>query len=105
MIMQARADERQRLAEARSAAVPSNSRTTLPTNQQDTYWSSLSKAVSERTQKLGTVQDSMDSLAESSSNLANEAHKFVQQQKKNAVMGGRATLLCVSLGLWGVHDG
>ena len=110
MLMQARAGERQRLVAGRAApagpAGPAGSAgyanyvsSTNPTGTsasasasaaagQETYWSSLSKAVSERTAKLGTVQDSMDQLAESSSALASEAQKFVQTQKRNAVMGG-----------------
>ena len=40
----------------------------------------------------------MDQLAESSSNWANEAHKFVQTQKRNAVMGGEFfALLCSAI--------
>ena len=103
MLMQARAGERQRLAAGRAAPagpagpagyanyVSSTNPTGTSANAaagQETYWSSLSKAVSERTAKLGTVQDSMDQLAESSSALASEAQKFVQTQKRNAVMGG-----------------
>ena len=104
MIMQSRANERQRLADSRAApaAGPTGYSSYMSSanltgaggggGQQETYWSSISKAVSERTAKLGTVQDSMDQLAESSSNLANEAHKFVQTQKRNAVMGGEFSL-------------
>ena len=112
--MQARADERQRLAagrmaQAAPAAGPAGYSSYMPSMAstgatgpaapvgQETYWSSLSKAVSERTAKLGNVQDSMDQLAESSAALANEAHKFVQTQKRNAVMGGEFFVVSLSL--------
>jgi len=41
----------------------------------------------ERTERLNLTGDSMDRLAESSSNWANDVNKYVKDQKKKAVMG------------------
>lgn len=56
---------------------------------QESYWSSMSRAVQERTERLGIAGDSMDRLEENSSNFANDVGKYVQNQKKKAVLGGK----------------
>lgn len=58
-------------------------------NQEEGYWSYMSRQVQERTERLGLVGDSMDRLEENSSNFANDVGKFVQQQKRKAVFGGK----------------
>jgi len=53
------------------------------------YWSYMSRQVQERTERLGIAGDSMDRLEENSSNFANDVGKYVQSQKKKAVLGGK----------------
>jgi syntaxin-binding protein 5 len=54
---------------------------------QETYWEYMQRQITERTEKLGGLQDNMGKLEESSSSWASEAGKFVQKQKRNLVMG------------------
>jgi syntaxin-binding protein 5 len=56
---------------------------------QEGYWSYMSRQVQERTERLGIAGDSMDRLEENSSNFANDVGKYVQSQKKKAVLGGK----------------
>jgi syntaxin-binding protein 5 len=60
------------------------------------YWSDMTRMVQERTERLGIAGDSMDRLEENSSGFANDVGKFVQSQKKKAVLGGK---LIVNTGL------
>jgi hypothetical protein len=59
-----------------------------PSNQEG-YWSSMSRAVQERTERLGLATDTMDRLEENSSNFASDVGKYVQSQKRKAVLGGK----------------
>ena len=52
------------------------------------YWSYMQRQVQERTDKLGITGDSMDRLEENSSNWARDVNKYVQSQKRKAVLGG-----------------
>ncbi|KAJ5290514.1 uncharacterized protein N7443_010767 [Penicillium atrosanguineum] len=54
---------------------------------EETYWSSMSRAVQERTERLGLATDTMDRLEENSSNFASDVGKYVQNQKRKAVFG------------------
>lgn len=56
---------------------------------QESYWSSMSRAVQERTERLGLATDTMDRLEENSSNFASDVGKYVQSQKRKAVFGGK----------------
>ncbi|CAI7635727.1 unnamed protein product [Penicillium glandicola] len=56
-------------------------------SSQEGYWSYMSRQVQERTERLGIVGDSMDRLEENSSGFANDVNKYVQSQKKKAVLG------------------
>jgi syntaxin-binding protein 5 len=59
-------------------------------NEQDAgYWNYVQKQLAERTQKLGSVNDGMDSLEQTTSNWLGDVNKFVSQQKRNAVTGGK----------------
>lgn len=62
-------------------------------NNQEGYWSYMSRQVQERTERLGLVGDSMDRLEENSSNFANDVGKYVQSQKRKAVFGGKWLLI------------
>jgi syntaxin-binding protein 5 len=55
--------------------------------QQEGYWGYMQRQITERTEKLGNLSESVDQLGESSASWANDASKFVQKQKKNLVMG------------------
>jgi hypothetical protein len=49
----------------------------------------MSRAVQERTERLGLATDTMDRLEENSSNFASDVGKYVQSQKRKAVLGGK----------------
>ena len=59
---------------------------------QEGYWSYMQRQVQERTEKLGLAGDQMDRLEESSSNWASDVNKYVQRQKRQAVLGGEYPL-------------
>ena len=111
MLEQVRAEDRQRREVARA-----NSGTSTSSNQQDEgYWSYMQRQVHERyasvplllvlqdlrrrctynlvsllrTERLNIVGDSMDKLEESSASWAQDVSKFVSDQKRKAVMGGK----------------
>jgi hypothetical protein len=88
MVAQARADQMQ----ARSAAVAAKpgSSAAAASGQDEGYWNYVQKQVAERTQKLGNVNDGIDSLEQTTSNWLGDVNKFVNQQKRNAVTGGKS---------------
>jgi syntaxin-binding protein 5 len=86
MLAQARADTMQQ----RAAAAPSSSRTAALASEQDQgYWQYMQRQLSERTEKLGSVNDGMNSLEQTTGNWLGDVNKFVSQQKKNAVTGSK----------------
>lgn len=90
MLAQARADQLQQRTAAAAAAGPSSSRAAALAGEQDQgYWQYMQKQLSERTEKLGSVNDGMDSLEQTTSNWLGDVNKFVSQQKKNAVTGSK----------------
>ncbi|KAJ5793648.1 Lethal giant larvae (Lgl)-like C-terminal [Penicillium paradoxum] len=74
-------ERRKALREGRAPPPPQQS------GSQEGYWSYMSRQVQERTERLGIVGDSMDRLEENSSGFANDVGKYVQSQKKKAVLG------------------
>jgi hypothetical protein len=97
MLAQARADTIQQRA---AAAAPSSSRTAALAGEQDQgYWQYMQKQLSERTEKLGSVNDGMNSLEQTTGNWLGDVNKFVSQQKKNAVTGSKFFFL-LFLSLW-----
>ncbi|KNG81777.1 putative SNARE-dependent exocytosis protein (Sro7) [Aspergillus nomiae NRRL 13137] len=54
---------------------------------QEGYWSYMQRQVQERTEKLNFAGDQMERLEENSSNWARDVNKYVQNQKKKAVLG------------------
>ena len=66
---------------------------TAPVQGQEGYWSYMSRQVQERTERLGIVGDSMDRLEENSSGFVNDVGKYVQSQKRKAVLGGKSIFL------------
>lgn len=59
------------------------------TGSQEGYWSYMTRQVQERTERLGIAGESMDRLEENSSNWARDVNKYVQNQKKKAILGGK----------------
>lgn len=59
------------------------------TGSQEGYWSYMSRQVQERTERLGIAGESLDRLEENSSNWARDVNKYVQNQKKKAILGGK----------------
>ena len=49
----------------------------------------MQRQVQERTEKLSMAGDHMDRLEENSSGWARDVNKYVQNQKKKAVLGGK----------------
>lgn len=97
MVAQARADQMAQRSAAAAAARPGSSSAAAVANEQDqSYFSYVQKQLAERTQKLGDVNDGMDSLQETTSNWLGDVNKFVNQQKKNAVTGCKFCSLLLS---------
>ncbi|KAF1825030.1 uncharacterized protein K489DRAFT_387144 [Dissoconium aciculare CBS 342.82] len=51
------------------------------------YWAYMQRQLAERTEKLGLVGDSMESLEKNSSNWLDDVNKFVSKQKRGAATG------------------
>ncbi|KAJ5239730.1 hypothetical protein N7468_004349 [Penicillium chermesinum] len=80
--------EQMRLTEEEERRAQREGRRARVQPQQDNnegYWASMSRAVQERTERLGIAGDSMDRLEENSSNFANDVGKYIQTQKRKAV--------------------
>ena len=89
MIDQMRSEEQQR----RMAARPGASATTVSAtaNQDEGYWAYMQRQVQERTERLGMMSENMDRLGENSSGYLDDVSKFVNQQKRKAVLGGKTS--------------
>lgn len=85
MVEQMRAEEQQQRLAGRQ--IPSSS--SAASGQDEGYWAYMQRQVQERTEKLGVMGDSMDKLEENSSGWANDVSKYVSQQKKKVLLGGR----------------
>jgi hypothetical protein len=82
MIAQARADE--------IAARQANRANPQAANQDQGYWAYMQNQLNERTKNLNIMGDSVNKLEESSASWADQASKFVAQQKRNMVFGGKS---------------
>ena len=100
MVAQTRADQMQARSAAVAAARPGSS-SAAASGQDEGYWNYVQKQVAERTQKLGSVNDGIDSLEQTTSNWLGDVNKFVNQQKRNAVTGGKSLCRCFVI-LWQV---
>ncbi|GMG30070.1 unnamed protein product [Aspergillus oryzae var. brunneus] len=60
---------------------------------QEGYWSYMQRQVQQRTENLNLAGDQMERLEENSSNWARDVNKYVQNQKKKAVLGGKFMLI------------
>lgn len=88
MIEQMRHEEQERRQAQREGRAPPPEQ-----SSQEGYWSYMSRQVQERTERLGLVGDTMDRLEENSSNFASDVGKYVQNQKRKAVFGGKCLLI------------
>jgi syntaxin-binding protein 5 len=88
MVEQMRHEEQERRQALREGRAPPPEQ-----SNQEGYWSYMSRQVQERTERLGLVGDTMDRLEENSSNFASDVGKYVQNQKRKAVFGGKCLLI------------
>ncbi|KAI5842507.1 lethal giant larvae like, C-terminal-domain-containing protein [Morchella snyderi] len=82
MIEQMRAEEKQARLDARAGNQAGGSG-----RQEEGIFASMSRSIQERTEKLNLVGDSMDKLGETSASFADDVGKYVNQQKKKAILG------------------
>lgn len=90
MIEQMRVDEQERRQALREGRAPPPQ--SGPSNEEG-YWSSMTRGIQERTERLGIAGDTMDRLEENSSSFASDVGKYVQSQKRKAVFGGKCSSL------------
>ncbi|KAE8152710.1 lethal giant larvae like, C-terminal-domain-containing protein [Aspergillus avenaceus] len=81
---QMKLDEQERRKLAREGRTPSN---LSQQGNDEGYWSYMQRQVQERTEKLNLAGDQMERLEENSSNWARDVNKYVEKQKKKAVLG------------------
>lgn len=85
MVEQMKQDEQERRQALREGRAPPPQG---PSNEEG-YWSSMTRGIQERTERLGIAGDTMDRLEENSSSFASDVGKYVQNQKRKAVFGGK----------------
>lgn len=84
MLEQMRQDDQERRQALREGRAPPPG----PSNEEG-YWSSMTRGIQERTERLGIAGDTMERLEENSSSFASDVGKYVQNQKRKAVFGGK----------------
>lgn len=87
MVEQMRLEEQERQKAIREGRTP-----TGPARQntdEEGYFAYMQRQMTERTQNLSFANDNMDRLEETSSGWARDVNKYVQNQKKKAVLGGK----------------
>ncbi|CAI7577294.1 unnamed protein product [Penicillium pancosmium] len=82
MVEQMRQDEQERRQALREGRAPPPG----PSDEEG-YWSSMTRGIQERTERLGIAGDTMERLEENSSSFASDVGKYVQNQKRKAVFG------------------
>lgn len=92
MVAEMRAEERAAYDAERAAKVSDAERAAGAGNdgssaQGDSYWAQMTKAINERTERLGIMSDNMDRLENNSAGFADDVQKFVAKQKRGMVMG------------------
>lgn len=83
---QMKLDEQERRRAAREGRAMPNQ---APQRSQEGYMSYMQRQVNERTERIGNFSDSMDRLEENSSGWARDVNKYVQNQKRKALFGGK----------------
>jgi syntaxin-binding protein 5 len=86
MVDQSRADNIQR---QREAGATDQAGASSPGGQQEGYWAYMQRQINERTEALGLANDNMDRLESTSSGWADDVSKFVRDQKRGMVKGGK----------------
>jgi syntaxin-binding protein 5 len=81
-----RLEERERRKAIREGRPPSQG--SASASESEGYWAYMQRQVQERTERLGIMGDSMERLEENSSGWASDVSKYVQSQKRKAVLGG-----------------
>ena len=87
MIAQIRAEEAQQRANAAAGASTAHAAAAGTAAQDETYWGYMQRQVTERTEKLTFMNDTMDNLQQSSSEWLGDVNKFVGRQKRSAATG------------------
>ncbi|KAL4918546.1 lethal giant larvae like, C-terminal-domain-containing protein [Aspergillus aurantiobrunneus] len=85
IVEQMRLEEQERRQAARDGRTPPARQNT----NQEGYFAYMQRQMQERTENLSLAGDNMDRLEETTSGWANDVNKYVQNQKKKAVMGGK----------------
>lgn len=75
-------------AEQRAAASGQTNPVHARTQEAEGWGDYLTRSLNERTEKLNLMGDSMDNAADSSQRWAEDASKWVGQQKRNILLGG-----------------
>ena|SRR5436190_14569620 len=87
MLEQMRLEEQERQASGRD--VRSGASQPVRQGSEEGYWAYMQRQVQERTERLGVMSDSMDKLEQNSSSFADDVNKFIKNQKRKAVLGGK----------------
>lgn len=78
----------QQRSDARAAQqTPRSGSSSTATAAQDSYWNSMTKQITERTNNINIIGNSMDKLEETSAGWAESVNKLVADQKKSLAMG------------------
>jgi hypothetical protein len=89
MIEEMRQEEHDRQTASRAGRT---ARTATQDSSEEGYLSYMQRQIQERTERLGMTSDSMNRLEDSSSGFAEDVSKFVKNQKRKAVLGGKFDL-------------
>lgn len=92
-------EEQEQRRAAREGRSTANSQPQPPRSQEG-YLSYMQRQVTDRTERLGLSNDHMDRLEENSSNFVNDVNKYVQNQKRKAVFGGKITSAHLAARTW-----
>lgn len=65
-----------------------------PGGQDEGYWAYMQNQLNERTANLNIMGDSVNKLEENSASWADQASKFVSDQKRSLVFGGKSMSTC-----------
>lgn len=90
MLEQSRADEQERRMASRNVANASPGPSSAAAAGDEGWGSYMQRQLNERTKNLNIVGDSMNQLSDNSAGWANDVSKYVNQQKRKAVMGGES---------------
>ncbi|KAL4956818.1 lethal giant larvae like, C-terminal-domain-containing protein [Aspergillus filifer] len=86
MVEQMRLEEAERRQAAREGRMQPQGPSRTNTNEEG-YFAYMQRQMQERTQNLSFASDNIDRLEESSSGFAKDVNKYVQNQKKKALLG------------------